>query len=210
MVAAPDLLGGTRGPVLLARLPVHGVSHQDAMAARWYGSYLLSCIVAAARWRLRSGTSAVGGPPLLLVLQDAAVWVNTTTIGLLSAHMEALGRAEIALLVAGGELPGGTEGEWLLDNTGTWWVHSLKRDGAGMVGERLRHMGIAADLALTTMPSGVAVLKFQGLRGPIAATVYTGDTSPKVVQAPRNKGGEDPDPADFPSLSLRATSDELT
>lgn len=177
MHSPADLLGRTPGPVLLARLPATGVSHPDALAARSYGSYLLSCVLAAASWRQRSGAVGewdIAGPPVLVVLQDASTWLSGNGSNPLSAHMDVLGRAGIALLMAGAKLPEGTEGEWLLDNTGTWWVHSLASSDAMAVRRRLQKLGMAADVPLTAMPDGVCLLKLPGSDSPVVATAYTG------------------------------------
>lgn len=174
--APAQLLQRTPGPVLLARLPTRGVSLSDAAAARLYSSYLICCVVAASLWRQRSG---LGSPPVLLALQDdAATRLNAHTLSMLQSHMALLGRTGVGVLAAGAELPASPEGGWLLDNTGTWWIHSVEGATNEAVRRRLSKMGITADLPLSNMPQGVSVVKFPGSSGPIVATAYTG-----IVQA---------------------------
>lgn len=166
--APAELLGHNPGPVLLARLPLSGAAPADGGAARWYGSYIVACMVAAARWRIRSAQRSL---PLLMVLQNVSVWL---TGNMLQLYLDELGRAGISMLATTPELSRTEEGGWLLDSTGTWWLHSLGNSDSDMLHRRLRNLGVQADLSLSDMPSGVAVLKFPGTHGPAVATVYTG------------------------------------
>ncbi len=183
--APAELLGRNPGPVLLAHLPLRlsGETSVSSSTACWYGSYIVACMVAAARWRLRSGQSS-SATPLLLVLQDASVWL---TGNMLMRHLDELGRAGISLLATATELPDAEVGAWLLDSTGTWWVHSLNAVDAQVVSKRLRNLGVRADLSLSNLPSGVAVLKFPTQQGPIVATVYTGKSYVREAAKSRSR-----------------------
>ena len=110
------------GSLVLARLPISGeISRRLRRPARRYGLYLLSCVVAAARWRNRAGFSE---PPVLLgLLDDVSSWLSGN-MAVFQPHLKMLGRAGIAVLAAGSRLPDGSDGEWLLDNSGTWWANN--------------------------------------------------------------------------------------
>jgi hypothetical protein len=164
--APAELLSRSPGAVLLARLPLSGDA-RDASSARLYGSYMVTCIVAAGMLRLRSGQS---GPPVAMVLQDAEEWVAR---GMLESHLQVLGRAGVGVLMVTSRLPWGEEGTTFLDNWGTWLIRSLDAEDAGMMRRRLLGLGVTADLPLTSMPPGVALVKFPHSSGSIVATADT-------------------------------------
>lgn len=66
--APAELLSRSPGAVLLARLPLFSTDARDSSSARLYGSYIVTCLTAGARWRLRCDQSS---PPVAMVLQDA-------------------------------------------------------------------------------------------------------------------------------------------
>lgn len=179
--APATLLNHSPGPVLLARLPLYRVSAQasvqgstqvsvqDDAASRWYGSYLAACVVAAGLWRKCSGQ---GGPPVLVVLQDAGEWLRAD---MLRSYMRQLGHAGIAVLAVTSRLPVDDLGTWLLDNTATWWIHSLHGTDTQIIRKRLEALGVTADLPLSSLPPGIAVLKFQTPTGTAVATAYTSE-----------------------------------
>lgn len=171
--APATLLNQAPGALLLARLPVSGVARADATAARWYGQYLLGCVAAAGKWRIKSMTSS---PPVLLLLEGASVWLSGGNA--LESRMGALGNAGIAVLATDAKLyaSGPDSGNWLLEGAGTWWVHSLNSStrGANAIRKRLARLGVSEDFSLSNLSTGVAVLKFPTPEGEAAATVYTG------------------------------------
>jgi hypothetical protein len=165
--APAELLSRSPGAVLLARLPLFGADMREARdvtLARLYGSYIVTCVVAAARWRLRCGQSS---PPVLVVLQDAEEWIAR---GMIETHLQMLGRAGVGVLMATSRLPHGEGGTVLLDNCGTWLIPSLAAEDAGEMRRRLRGLGVAVDLPLTRMPAGATLVKFPHSSGSIVAT----------------------------------------
>ena len=164
--APATILDRIPGPVLLARLPVHRVAATDAAAARQYGAYMIACVIGAALSRVRAGSS---GPPVLLVLQEANSWFPDH---LLAPYMDTLGRAGIAILRTEARL--GADGERLLADYGTHWLFSLHPADVGFASTYLRVLGLDADLPVTALPRGVALVRVPSPGGAVAATAYAG------------------------------------
>lgn len=162
-----NLLNRVPAPIILSRLPTVNVATAEAVAARWYGLYIFVAAVAAAKDRLRVGSTR---PPLLLVVAETNAWHAT---GLLRDHLDALGRAGIAVLSTTASLPPGPAGDRLLAGAGTWWLHTLESGDVERLRAALRRLNVTADLPLAQLPSGVAVVKSISPTGAVVATAYT-------------------------------------
>lgn len=165
--APAELLSRSPGAVVLARLPLFDADARDAAAARLYSSYIVTCLTAAAMWRLRCGQSS---PPVLVVLHDAQEWLAG---GMLESQLQMLGSAGVGVLMVTAKLPRGEEGTRFLDNCGTWLIRSLAAEDAEVIRRRLLGLGVTADLPLTSMTAGVVLVKFPHSSGPTVATVDT-------------------------------------
>ncbi len=151
-------------------LPLGDPGEPQAVAVRRYGFYLLACLIGVAQERLAAGQTA---PPLLLVLTEGAGWWAGS---LLRTYAALLAQAGMAALTTCSQLPTGPAGAALLDAMATWWVHSLVPADATRVVHRLHTWGVHADLPLTRLPPGIAVLKTGDDQGhPLVATVDTRD-----------------------------------
>jgi hypothetical protein len=165
--APAEIFDQTPGPLLLTRLPTRRVPAADAGAARWYGYYLLAVVIAVARARVRGSRA---GPPLLVVLDDMAVWGGS---GLLLPALDVLGQAGIAVLMSSARLPDAADPLRWLHRAGTWWISSLDAAAVGPIRDSLQARGVIADVPLGTLPPGVSVVTTDTAQGPITATVYT-------------------------------------
>lgn len=174
LVAPGATLNGP-APHLEIYLPPTDLGEHLTIATRRFGFYLLACIIGAAQERQDADRPVA---PLLLVLEDGAGWWAGS---LLSAYLSCLADAGITVLTTCRELPTGPLRTRLLDNAATWWLHSLTAADAQALIPRLRDWGVTADLPLTRLPPGVAVLKMLASAGPLVTTVYT--------HAPRSAAG---------------------
>jgi hypothetical protein len=169
LTAPGTILNATPGTLIDIRLP-SGEEDSTRLAAHRYGIYLLACLIALAAERLTFGHPH---PPILLVLEDGALWWRGS---LLPNHLPLLAQAGIAVLTASPHLPADPLGSRLLDAIGTWWLHTLDPADAARLEPRLRAWGVPADLALTGLPPGIALLKLGGGPGPLVTTVRPVDS----------------------------------
>ncbi len=166
------VLNSRPGTLIDIRFPAAG-DDSTRLAVHRYGIYLLACLIALAAERVAAGHTH---PPILLVLEEGTTWWRGS---LLTDHLPLLAQASIAVLTTSPHLPTEPLGTRLLDTTGTWWLHTLDQADARRLEPLLRAWGVPAQLTLTGLPPGIALLKVAGRERPLVTTVRL--TDPKEV-----------------------------
>jgi hypothetical protein len=138
---------------------------RDRVLARWYAEYLVLNLVAAAQARAFAGAPS---PPILLLLDDLRAWWHGP---LRPTHLRVLGTAGICCAATDTRLPGAPDGDEILQNFATWWLHTLAPADQARTGPYLAAIqSHAGDLPLAHFPADLALLRAMQPE-PQAATV---------------------------------------
>lgn len=149
-----QLLQRAASSLILTHLLPADSTDRDRVLGRWYAEYLFLNLVAAAHARRFASHPS---PPILLLLDELRAWWQGP---LRPDHLHILGATGICCAATDTHLPVAPDGDQVLQDFNTWWLHTLAPNDQALVSPYLAAIQPnAGDMPLAHFPPELALLR---------------------------------------------------